>query len=258
MSSEQNAQTESEVNPNLEIPAQEAETQEQPSDATEGNEAQKPEELKTEKAPEEENSTIREMRRQLKRQSRELQELRQMQVQATAQPDPRPARENFADESSYVQAEVAYQLKQTQAQQQKQPDILESTRNSIRKTHPDFDEVLQDIEHIRFRQESVDVFSDAVETLEHGDELYYRLAKNPEIAEKLSLLSPGAFAARLGEMHADIVREKTKKPSITKAPSPITPEKSSIPVSKTYDDMSDEEFARTRRKERTAHKMRYV
>jgi hypothetical protein len=216
-------------------------------------------EKQPEKATDDDNSVIRAMRKQIKRQSRELAELRQIQMQAMAQPDVRPTREQYPDESAYVQAEVAYQLRQAQAAPAQKPtDPLESTRETIRKQHPDFDEALQDIEHIRFRQASVEVFADAVENLEHGDELYYRLAKNPEMVEKFALLPPGAFAARLGELHAEIAREKNSKASVSKAPPPVTPEKSSTPPSRSYDEMSNEEFVRTRRKERMQHRMRFA
>jgi predicted RNase H-related nuclease YkuK (DUF458 family) len=213
-------------------------------------------EVKTEdKPPEQESSVIREMRRALKRQGRELQELRQMQAIALQKEEPAPTRENYADDASYLRAEIAHQVKQQIQPQTKPPDILEQTREAARKNHADFDEALQDIDHIHFRQKSVEVFADAIETLEHGDELYYRLVKNPELTERLAALPPNAFAVKLGEIHSDIMREKKEKKPVSKAPAPISPVTSSVPPAKDYDSLTPEEFAKRRYDERKKHRL---
>lgn len=222
-----------------------------------------PEKKPEEKKPEnlEDNSVIRQMRRALKNAQRELSELKRAQVQQQVAAQPAPERTQFQTEGAYLQAAIEHHNRQQQALQQAPAvDILEQTRRDARAAHPDFDQALRSIEHIRFKQESLNALAESLETLEFGPELYYHLAKNPEVTEDLAILSPAAFAARIGELHADIRRNKQQPPAkpVSKAPAPITPVTNGTPPSKGYDQMTPEEFHQVRMKERKAARMRIL
>jgi hypothetical protein len=198
----------------------------------------------------EENSVIRQMRKQLKLQQKQIAELKQVQVQ----PEPRPQRENFNTDAEYIQAEVQHQLKSAQVVGQQSPGVFETKFNEAVKTHSDFKEALEDIDHVMFTPEAQKSIREAVETLTYGSDVLYHIAKNPDLAEELSLLPPAAFAARLGDIHGDIRRSKTNK-QVSKAPAPISPVSGSTKTEKSYDDMSMEEYRVARRKEKEAARL---
>jgi len=209
------------------------------------------EQPKTEdKKPEGDSSVIRSMRRQLKLQQKQISELRQLQVQ----PEPQPMRENFQNDSDYVKAEVAYQVKKIAPTASIEDPFIAKFENA-KKTHDDFDETA--IDHVDFA-DNAGALRKAVGTLQYGDELLYHLTKNPEEAEELSILPPEIFAVRLGEIHGDIRRSKVEKPKQSRAPAPITPVSGNTKIDRSYDEMSQEEFEAQRRKERSAHRLRYV
>ena len=215
----------------------------------EGEAADKP----AEKKPEEENSVIRQMRKQLRQQQKMISELKVAQQQSALPSS--PARENFNSDADYIQAEVAHQLKQVQTVQSKPPDVFEAKWNETRKTHPDFDAAMEDIDHVMFTPEAQVSIRQTVETLPYGSDVLYHIAKNPELAEELALLPPAAFAARLGDIHGDIRQSKAIK-KVSHASSPINPVRGAAPkVDKTYDDITDQaEFNMRRRKEREAYR----
>lgn len=239
--------------PVSELPAESAESKPVDAEAepvkAEGTEEAKAEEPKTD----EENSVIRQMRKQLRQQQKQIAELRQAQTQV--QPDPPPSRENFQTEEEFIDAKIDYKLNQ-QAQVQTQPKTLgvfETKFEETAKTHADFKEALEDIDHVMFTPEAQTSIRQAVETLPYGGEVLYHIAKNPELAEELSLLPPAAFAARLGDIHGDIRQSKTVK-QVSKAPAPIKPVSGAPKVDKSYDDMTMEEFMATRRREKEAYR----
>jgi hypothetical protein len=214
----------------------------------------KSDEVKAEPQKDEDNSVIRNMRKQIKAQQREMAELRK----AIQQPaEIIPQRESFETDADYINAQVDYRLKQSQiAQPQINP--LQQKFEEVRKNHPDFDEALTDIDHVRFSSEAQKALNEAMVALPYGSDVLYHIAKNPDLAEEISILPASVLAVKLGEIHADIRREKTKKPQVSKAPTPIKPVAGSSTPVKNYDDMTDEEFMATRRKERIAHKMRFA
>jgi hypothetical protein len=219
------------------------------AEPVEGEQAQT-EEKQEDQKPEEENSVIRQMRKQLRAQQKMISELRTQQMQRN--PEPIPQRENFESDADYIKAEVAYQFNQAQKAVPKTPDVFESKFEEAKKTHADFEEALQDIEHVLFTPEAQMSIKQAVETLPYGSDVLYHIAKNPELAEELAILPPAAFAARLGDIHGDIRQSKTVK-KITKAPAPITPVSAVSKAEKSYDDMDQAEFVAMRRKQKLAY-----
>jgi hypothetical protein len=209
------------------------------------------EEKKVEQDPEN-NSVIRQMRKQIK--------ALQKQLNARSQPveQPAPTRADFATEEEYIDARVAHQVNKAVQPQQPVQDPFAAKFAEARKAHTDFDEALEDISHVMFSSDAQTALRQAVETLPYGSDILYHIAKNPDLAEELSILPAAAFAARLGDIHGDIRRTKTatKKPSA--APAPVKPVKPSGSSDVNYDDMSYEDFVAQRAKERRQHKLRYV
>jgi len=227
---------------------------EKPAEGKEGEE-QKPDDEK----PEEESSTIRQMRKQIRAQQKIIAQIQSAQNKPT--PEPRPQRDSFESDDQYVQAEVAFQLRQAQSAPAQVPTGISAKASEIREVHQDFDEALHDIDHVVFSHDSQQVLNQAVETLKYGGDVLYHIAKNPEIAEELSILPPAIMATRLGEIHAEIRQTKTapKPKPVSKAPAPANPEKGISQPEKSYDDCKDQgEFTAMRRKEKeAARKARY-
>ena len=210
-----------------------------------------------EKKPEEESSTIRQMRKALKAQSQQIAELRQIQHRQQIAVEPAPIRENFNDDAAYIKATVDHTIKQTMQAQPQAPDAFAGKVSELTKEHPDFGDALQDVAHIILTPEAVNTIKQTVLSLPYGKDVYYHMVKNPELAEELAILPPAALAARLGDIHGDIRRSKETKQ--TKAPPPISPVSGATKPEKGYEDITDQgEFNARRRKEKEAHnKARY-
>lgn len=230
---------------------------ETPTEPQEG--AQSEPNAEPEKKEEEESSVIRQMRKQLKNQARMIAEMRSTSAPQEQPQPPLINRNDFADDADYIAAKVLDRVQQS-IPQSGPPQIapLQVKLEEAKKAHSDFDEALRDIDHVFFSDRHQAALNDAMGSLEHGSEVLYHLAKNPELAEEFSMLPPAALAAKIGEIHGDIKRSKTAKPRPSSAPAPITPVSGSVKPIRGYDEMSDEEFVATRRKERLAHKQRYV
>jgi hypothetical protein len=198
----------------------------------------------------EDNSVIRNMRKILKQQQKEIAMLKEKVV---IPEETIPSREQFETDAEYIKAEVEHQIaKRTAAVG---PDIFQKKFEEVKQAHPDMDEVLDNVSHVNFSNGSIDALRQAVEILPYGGDVYYHIAKNPDLAEELSILPPAIFAAKIGELHSEIKQAKTKKVQVSKAPAPINPVS---PVSKNdrdYDNMDQNEYERIRRKERQAYKL---
>jgi hypothetical protein len=119
-----------------------------------------------------------------------------------------------AREESRRQAAEA-QARQRAAQTLEQ---WESRVAAARQAHPDFDEVLEDVEI-----PITPALQQALVESEHGAELAYQLAKNPAEAQRIMKLSPLAQARELGKLEAKLTPEPQKKPAATNAPPPLKP-----------------------------------
>jgi hypothetical protein len=229
-----------------------------PVETTEPGE-QKPEGDKPaepEKEPEKDSSVIRQMRRMIKGLQSEINEFRM----AAVKPTPEPERASFDTDDAYIKAVVDHRVNQavSKVQPQTQGAAYESKLSAAREEHKDFDDVVENLAHVRMSEDKLSTVQQAIETLQYGGELYYHLAKNPEVAEELAILTPTAIGIRLGELHAEIKRAKSSPAKASNAPLPVKHVTPAAPVAKSYDEMTMEEFEAARRKERLAHKQRYV
>lgn len=232
----------------------------------------KPAEEKTaeEKQPEqtaEEKETAREKhnRRQWERLTRERaefkakaelleQQFRSQQAPANDK-DNRPARESFDNDEDYVDALTDYKVRQHMGTLQEK--ISETTRRSqvdaawdtrvqaAEKTYPDFRQVIGGAEDVKISPELMD----AMKSSDHGPDLAYYLAKNPDEAGRLVSLSPVAAAMELGRIASYIEYEKTQKSAeVSKAPPPARVPSGSTTKSgmKSLSEMSFDEYVKAR------------
>jgi hypothetical protein len=210
----------------------------------------------SEKKPED-NSVIRQIRREVRNLQRENAELKKQLVK----PEPEPERTDFDSDDDYIKATVDHRVKQAVAQQLKPAadDVHSKKVEQARKTYEDFDQVIESAE-VRFDQGQEMAFKKAVETLSYGGDLYYTVSKDPDLIAELEMLPPHSLAARLGEIHADIKASKVKqapktdgaKPrgENTRAPAPITPVVPRGTVSVDTSKMTDAEYFAYRAEQR--------
>ena len=239
-------------NPVEEQPAEIDQNIEQQPDGEQSADSEKKEPEKVEdvdKGKDNDSSVIRQMRRQLRNQAREIEELRKV----SAPKIEAPKRENFDSDEEFVDARVEYreQVKAQAAPTQK--NFLAEKIGSLTTSDPEFRQAFEVVKDIPLPLNELNA---AMGSLQYGDEVLKRLVKDPDLMEELSILPPAAYMAKIGEIHAEIRAEKKVKSSVSKAPAPIQPVTPKGSLEKDYDKMSFEEFERTRREERKAHKLR--
>ena len=174
-------------------------------------------------------------------------------VSAEGKPDPA----KFETHNEYVEALTDWKTEQKfkEHDQKLEKDRQLSEQAKAINTHrervkafaektDDFEETLANLDDVRSATiESIVISS------ENGPELLYELAKNPEEAKRIALLSPLAAAREMGKIEARIApkssSEKISQQKTTKAPQPLTPVKgggtASIP--KTLGEAADTSFA---------------
>jgi hypothetical protein len=172
-----------------------------------------------------------------------------------AKEDPRPSRETFDDPNAYDKAledwagrrasEVAKaeakadQLKQQQdAQNEALRNAFTERKQAFEKDHPDFDDVVF--------SEDVPIslaMSQAILEAEDGPAIAYHLGENPEVAERISKLSPAQAVIEMGR-----ISQKLAAPPPKPKPAPIVPLAARNSAGeKSPDDMSMDEYAAHRK-----------
>ncbi len=132
----------------------------------------------------------------------------------------RAERQRLADE----RAEAA---KQTRVQE------MRANADEVRKSHPDFDKVMNDLAS-RGEDKVPRFVLDFIEESKHSAEVAYHLATNPEVRERISGMTPRMGTAELGVIQAALVKPPSQAASSAAqsvtpvrsnggAPAPITP-----------------------------------
>jgi hypothetical protein len=208
----------------------------------------KPAEEENAPEPEKDSSVIRQMRRQLRVQQQEIAELKKGAIQKV---EP-PKRDDFDSDEEFVDARIDFR-NQAKAQSVQPRNYLVEKIHEFTKSDPEFAESFETMKDLVL---PIVELNSALSTLQYGDEVLKRLVKDPDLTEELSILPPAAFMARVGELHAEIRTEKTKKVQVSKTPTPVKPVAPKGSVEKSYDEMSFEEFEKTRREERRKNRFR--
>jgi len=146
----------------------------------------------------------------------------------TAQEAPaeKPARDHYADPDDYVEALAEWKAEQAVAkvQQQQANQAANNARQSAWQAReaeavvglPDYAAVVSGnttpvMPHV------VDALLDS----DHGPQLVYHIAKNPDVAARLNAMSATRAAIELGKLETTLMAPAVKQPS--NAPAPITP-----------------------------------
>ena len=176
----------------------------------------------------------------------------------------KPSPDDFETHADYVEALTDWKLdqkdkakeakskeEQAKAASQKAFESHSDRVRNFAEKHDDFFEVIEDCDVIM----PVGVQQAIVES-DLGPELMYELAKQPELAEKISRLGHIAALREIGKLESRIeaksasAKEEIKEVKKSKAPTPITPVGSKAKVAaKSYDEMDYEEYRAARAEE---------
>jgi hypothetical protein len=164
-----------------------------------------------------------------------------------------PSESDFQTHSEYVRALTKYEVaiakeelvssqrkSEAQTRTQTVQQEFKARQEAFRAATPDFDEVLEEAD----TRVSNDLIQEIVES-EHGPELQYYLAKNPDEALRLSSLPPLKLAREVGKIESrfSTTQESTPAKKTTGAPPPPTPTGKSSPTSgKDPGDMNPQEY----------------
>jgi hypothetical protein len=173
-----------------------------------------------------------------------------------------PKREDFADYEEYIEAKAEFKAVQAAekrlaevektrkqdaeraqetAQQRSFMDARERVLDAGTEKYDDFEAVTTN-EDLTITP----VMADALLSAEKGDELWYHLGKNPELAEKIAAMHPVKQLMELGRLEATLAVGKRA----STAPKPIDPVTSRGSTNNTLsDNLSTKEWMRRRNEE---------
>lgn len=178
------------------------------------------------------------------------------QVDNSAKPTP----DKFETHEEYIDALTDWKIeskeklreqkqKESEAKSgyQKQVESYQSKVAEIKKTHDDFDEVMEDVDDVKVSAAVHEIILDS----DLGPALAYELAKNKSEFERINKLNPLAAAKEIGKIEARLSNqsESKKEIKVTKAPQPLKAigAGSKGTIQKSPDDMSYEEFKEWRK-----------
>jgi hypothetical protein len=181
------------------------------------------------------------------------------QLAKQRQPEPqqnKPSREQYNDDASYIDALTDWKIEQKlpqmveKANVQKQQNTVQSEfaqrEIKTKQEYPDYEDVIAENGNIPVPRETVE----AILSSEHGPDIRYYLAKNPEQAQALNRMSPISAVREIGRIEAKIAGEKelkSKPKQTTKAPPPISPVKTGTGTVETdLDKLDMKEFIKRR------------
>jgi hypothetical protein len=178
-------------------------------------------------------------------------------------PTGEPTREQFDfDDAKFMRAWYKWSRDQERAEESKQKQAEESQKRyqgflekerAFTALHPDYEAVA--------RAEHVPITPDMRSAILECDEppaIAYYLGQNLEEAHAIAQMSPIAAARAIGRIEAKLSAKPsvpapiTPTKTVTRAPEPVTTLSGSPVVTRSYDEMSMDEYDAVRRKERAA------
>jgi hypothetical protein len=169
----------------------------------------------------------------LSEREKEIEQLRaelakQTAAKAVSAAEPNP--DDFKSYAEYTKAVAKWTLdteraeeraKEAKANEAKEAKTLQESYNAklkeFVKTAPDFEEVMDDIEHVKM----IPALAQAIITSDIAPAVMYELAKNPAELERINALNPLAAAREIGKLELKLSTPKTETKTTTKAPAPI-------------------------------------
>jgi hypothetical protein len=148
---------------------------------------------------------------------------------AEQQGQPKPNRDQFANDSDFVEALTDWKVTQRlpqiaqQAQQTSQRTTVEQAfanrEAAIKAEIKDYDDVIAEAADVVIPQD----VAEAILTSDLGPNIRYYLATHVDEAEKLNQMPAAAAVRQIGRLEAKLESEKKVYHPVTKAPAPITP-----------------------------------
>lgn len=190
----------------------------------------------------------------------------QPQEPKPVQADAKPLADKFETAEEYLEAladwkleqrekvrETKQQEQQVQSKQQENIKAFDERQSAFRAANPDYDEVVMDLGDVVDLSKSP-LTAEIVEH-EHGPELAYFLAQNPDIATRLAAMTPTQIAREIGRLESRFVPSAdapadVPTPPVTKAPPPPRPVRApSQTATKDPGEMEPHEYREWRRKQ---------
>lgn len=166
----------------------------------------------------------------------------------------KPKPESFDTHEEYIEALTDWKLEtkeketQTKLKLEKEKTQLLSKVDTFKqkiaefsKTYSDFNEVVEDVEHIPLSKDLRELILDS----DLSAHLSYELAKNEDELVRINSLPPLAMAKEIGKLEDKISSKYDSSPKekkTTKAPAPLTPVSGSSKGSKSPNEMSFQEY----------------
>jgi hypothetical protein len=159
-----------------------------------------------------------------------------------------PDRSQFKTDAEYLAAAVQFEVKKQLPILQQQTQPVQASVDEVKKTFPDYDEVMLDAESVTIP----DVTVNAVLGSPIRDHLRYYLVKHPEKAEGLYKMSPERALAEIGKIEAHletVITPKKETVRVSSARAPITPVKLQGSTGKVDENkLSDQDWFRLEQK----------
>lgn len=178
-------------------------------------------------------------------------------------PTGEPTREQFDyDDAQYMKAWYKWQRDQERAEEtrtkqaeeaQKRHKTFQEREQAFAAAHPDYEEVAK-AEHVPITKE----MAEAIIESDDAPAIAYYLGQNLEEASAIAAMTPIAAARAIGRIEAKLSAKPavpaptTPTKTVTRAPEPVTTLSGSPAVTRSYDEMSMDEYDAVRRKERAA------
>jgi hypothetical protein len=123
------------------------------------------------------------------------------------------------------------QQEKVQATQKEKLTSWQSKVESYKESNPDFEETMEEAEDVILPYGAEEAIMDS----EFGPKILHELAKNPELAIKISKLSAASAIREIGKIEARL-EDKTTKQTTSKAPKPITSVRGGAKITKSLSD----------------------
>jgi len=150
---------------------------------------------------------------------------------------------DWKTDQKIAQREFTARQQREQEERQKALQTHTSRVEKAKEVYEDFEEVLDDARDITMPDETLLTIIES----EHSADIVYHLAKNRALALKIAAMSPKRQLIEIGKLEERL--EKAEKPvkRITKAPEPVKAVGGKGTVTKSPEDMSDDEWLKAER-----------
>lgn len=172
--------------------------------------------------------------------------LQQLQAQGQ-QPPATQGKEKTTEEraAEVIDALVDQRIaaREAQNQQRAAQAAFQQRTQAVRASHPDFDEVVMGVEHIRVPP----ALQQALLTSENGPEIMYQLASNPDELARIASLPPIDAAREIGRLEARAsatAAPRTQPRAATRPPAPPTNVNGSAPSTRSLESLPMAEYKR--------------